>query len=148
MVSTKNRSIPSLKKNKKLIARLAQIYLSEIDMEKPMFICHIGNRHNRFNLFVHGVYWKNSKGEKERKITMMMIEHLEHGKKVDMVLIMPEINENRIKCPLNFTYARKSKLDFKPEFFMTSKKTMNWDLLTKKLGEAIDNKRIIEYVVN
>ena len=138
--------IPGLEKNKKLIGRFAQLYVSEIDMKKDMYICHIGNVHHKFNLFVHGIYGENDKGEKERGITMMMLEHLERGEKVDMILIFPNVDEEKIKIsPFNFTYTKKSKLNFKPEFFMISE-MMDWELLTEKLGESIDNDRILKYL--
>ena len=142
----KNFKMPGLENNNTLTARFAQIYMSDFDMKEPMFICHIGNRHHRFNLFVHGVaYFENEEGEKERGLIMIMLEHLERGKKVDMVVAFPNIN-NMKKHPFRYDYTVKSDLDFKPEFFMTSKE-MDWELLTKKLGETIDNKKIIKYIV-
>lgn len=143
----KKLNIPGLENNQILIARFAQLYVSDLDMKKPMFVSHIGNRHNRFNIFVHGIYGENDEGEKEREITMMIIEHLERGKKVDMIMIFPNLNEDSKSSPFTFHYAKKSNLDFKPEFFMTSKKMMDWDRLAKKLGKSIDNKKIIEYLI-
>ena len=135
--------IPGLENNKPLNARFAQIHVSEFDMKNPMFICHVNNKHNRFNLFVHGIYIKNEDNEKERIASMIMVEHLERGERVDMFMAKASL---RAKHYFSFRYHRKTDLDFKPEFFMTSKK-MDWDVLTRELSKAIDSHRISKYIL-